>query len=207
MELDDLKAKTREIVAPSDHRGAEGRLPDELLRDIQGMDERTAKQARRAKPLYASAAAAFLAGSALTLFSVAPAAGPRAMHLAVLGAVFLVVVVLLHSKARAIARIDYSKPVTEFLADAERRYRPMRAVELSYAIPLLLLLALTGGRLVVAVFIPRYIDPGRAAVVIMVYAAFFLLVCGLGCYFTYKNWQRESRAILVEIRRMRQEME
>jgi hypothetical protein len=57
------------------------------------------------------------------------------------------------------------------------------------------------------VFIPRYIDPGRAAVVIMVYAAFFLLVCGLGCYFTYKNWQRESRAILVEIRRMRQEME
>lgn len=209
MELDDLKAKVRGITAPSDQesKGAGGGGADGLLAVIRAADERAASRARKAKPFYAIAAVTFLAGSALTLGSLAPAAGSRALHMAVLGGIFLLVGFLLHARARSLARMDYSRPVKEFLAGAEQRYRFMRPVDLSYSIPLLLVLALTGGRLVLDVLIPRYVGPGDAAVVVWAYAAFFLGVCGFGYYATYRNWRKEHAAIWAEIRRMREEME
>jgi hypothetical protein len=206
VELDDMKAKAREITAPAGGRAGEGEA-DGLLRAIRAADERAAGEARKATPFYAIAAAAFLAGGGLTLASVTPAAGSRALHFGVLGGVFLLLALLFRGKVRSLARTDYSRPVKVFLAEAERRYRFMRPVDLAYAIPLLLVLALTGGRLVVGRLVPRYVEVDDAAIVVWAYALFFLAVCGLGCYFTYRNWQKENGAIWAEIRRMRREME
>ncbi len=206
MELDDLKAKTREIKAPGADGAAGGRGEDKLLGAIREADERLRHEARKATPLHAVAGLAFLAGGVLSVRSVSPA-GSSSLHLVVLGGVFLLLAALLAAKARSLARMDYSKPVKTFLAEAERRYRFLRPSELVYSVPLLLLLAATGGRVLLDRLVPRYVGVDGRGVVIALYAVFFLAVCGMGYYFTYQNWQRANGRIWADIRRTREEME
>jgi hypothetical protein len=121
--------------------------------------------------------------------------------------VFLLLSLLLAAKARSLGQMDYSRPVTAFLAEAEKRYRFIGPAELAYSIPLLIVLAVTGGRVAVDMLVPRYIGAEDLGSVVLGYAVFFLTVCGLGYYFTYRNWQKAKGRIWSDIRRMRQEMQ
>jgi hypothetical protein len=85
---------------------------------------------------------------------------------------------------RALRAVDYSSPVKTFLAESEKRYRFIRPIDLSYSIPLLIVLAVTGGLFLADALVPRYVGEGGRGTVLLVYGAFFVAVCGMGYYFS-----------------------
>jgi hypothetical protein len=97
--------------------------------------------------------------------------------------------------------------VKTFLAETEKRYRFMRPVDLSYSIPLLLVLAVTGALALLDVLVPRYVSASHRGALLVGYGVFFAAVCLAGYCFTYKNWKRDNGEILAQIARMRQELE
>jgi hypothetical protein len=56
-------------------------------------------------------------------------------------------------------------------------------------------------------FVPRYFGASQIRPLLVAYGLFFVSVCGMGFFFTYKNWKREKGMILEEVRRMRQALE
>jgi hypothetical protein len=73
--------------------------------------------------------------------------------------------------------MDYSLPVRLFLAGAVQRYRFVRLLDLCHSIPLLIVLAVTGGFSVVESLIPYLFGESETVNVLGGYGAFFAAVC------------------------------
>jgi hypothetical protein len=210
MDLDSMKRASKEIRAPQmaiiGAAGASNEA-DTLLRRIQVTDEREQRQMRKALPLYLVAASTYALACIATFVGSSSGSAERATHFGVLAAIFMTVGALMLRNIHTIRRLDYSLPVHEFLAGTLQRYRFMRLLDLCYSIPLLIVLAVTGGFFIVSVMVPQYFEASKTVAVVIVYAIFFAGVCCMGFYFTYKNWRRDKGGIFEEIQRIRRELE
>lgn len=207
MELDELKDKTRDIKAPM--AGASGAeiLSDNLLHAIRERDEFECRRVRRALPFQLLASALFLLACVLFFFGIASIPTTLAAHYGSLTIVFMVIAILGVKKVRQMRGLNYSAPVNTFLLQTERRYRFMGPLEIAYSVPLLAIMAITGGLLVINAFVPRLVSEDNRVLLITAYGLFFLAVCAMGFGLTYINWKREKGSILDEIRRMRKTLE
>ena len=150
-------------------------------------------------PLFGEGGSAFLGAPS--------GSAARAMHFGVLAIVLMVVSLLLLKKLRGARELDYSAPVRIFLRETENRYRFIGPAELWYSIPLLAVLAVTGGLCVVDACIPHLFKESQIEPLLAAYGLFFAAVCALGYYFTYKDWKRGRGRILEDVRRMRHALE
>jgi hypothetical protein len=210
MELDKLKEMAREVKAPHFVRGETAGAPggaEALLQAIRQNDERECKRVRKALPFFLVAAALFALICLLFMLGPAPISTARAAHYGTLALVFMVVGSLSIKKLHDARELDYSAPVRTFLQQTENRYRFFGLPELCYSIPLLAALAVTGGFFIVDAFVPRYFGESQIQPLLVAYGLFFLSVCGMGFFFTYKNWKRDKGVIRAEVRRMRQALE
>jgi hypothetical protein len=209
MDLDDVKKMAQEVKAPQiagrvaadASGGTEG-----LLQAVMAADETECRQTRKAFPFYLIAAALYAVGCVSFFLGSSSGSPSRAIHLGVLAAIFLLLSILMLRKLHSIRALDYSKPVRAFLAETEGRYRFLGGLELWYTIPLLLVIAVSGGLYVVDALIPRYYMASRRAPVLAIYCLFFVAVCCMGYYFSYQNWKRDKGGIFEDIRRMRREL-
>ena len=176
---------------------------DALLQAIQGSDERELRQARKAYPFYLLAALIYAPGCAVSIVGANSGVPSRAIRLGVLASALMVVGSLLIRKLRAMRALDYTKPVRSFLEETEDRYRFMRPADMWYSIPLLLVLAVTGGFSVVDSLIPRYFTKLQLKPIVAAYGFFFAAVCGLGYHFSHKNW-RSLRGVLEPAHSLRE---
>lgn len=209
MDLGNLKKMAQEVKAPQiADGGAADRSSgtDSLLQAIKAADETECRRSRKAMPFYLIAAVLYGVGCVSFFLGSSSGSPSRAIHLGVLAAIFLLLSILILMKLHSIRALDYSMPVRTFLAETENRYRYLRLSELCYMIPLLLVLAVTGGAFVVDALIPRYFLESRRAHVLAVYSLYFAAVCCMGFYFSYRNWKRDKGGIFADIRRMRREL-
>jgi hypothetical protein len=209
MDLDDVKKMAREVKAPQ----IAGRVAadasggtDGLLQAVMAADETECRQTRKAFPFYLIAAALYAVGCVSFFLGSSSGSPSRAIHFGVLAAIFLLLSILMLRKLHSIRALDYSMPVRGFLAETECRYRFLRFSDLWYVIPLVLVIAVTGGLAVVDALIPRYFLESQRALVLAVYGLFFAAICCMGYYFSYQNWKRDKGGILEDIRRMRREL-
>lgn len=210
MELDKLKEMAREVKAPRIVRGEAAGAPggaEALLQAIRENDERECRRARQALPFYLVAATLFALICLPFMFGFPSISTARAVHYGALAVVFMVVGILLIKKLHDARELDYSAPVRTFLRQTENRYRFYGPLERCYSIPLLAALAVTGGFFVVDALVPRYFGESQIQPLLVAYGLFFVSVCVMGFFFTYKNWKRDKGMLLEEVRRMLQALE
>ena len=209
MDLDNLPKAAKEIKAPQIVRaGASGatNMTDNLLQEIKAADEKERRQTRKALPFYIVAAVPFAVGCVAFFLGSSSGYTSRAINYGVLAAILMLVSILMTKKLHSIRALDYSKPVLASLAETQDRYRFLRPWDFGYMIPLLLVLAVTGGLSLAASLIPRYFAESQRITVWIVYGLFFVGVCCMGFYFSFKNWKLDKGGILEEIQRMRREL-
>jgi hypothetical protein len=124
----------------------------------------------------------------------------------IIGLIFAINTILVLRHRRRLARIDYGRPVGEFLAEAEERYDFLIQRTFHWSLPLLGLLGFGGWFLWEYAFLRIFPEAGTAPL-LAAYVIFFLSVSAAGTYFTYRDWLQEKGPVWRELKRMRRELE
>ncbi len=208
METDEWKERTRSVTAPTGTSHGHRSSTDDLIRALREADAAESRLLRKAQPLLAVTAGAFLiVFLIMTFLPVRDVLGSQIDLFGLLTFIFLLQLVLLRKRRRILQRQDYGEPVRIFLSKAQQRYRFMRPTELLYAIPLLLLLGIAGGIFVVDWYARRVQSADHSGTVLAIYVAFFLIVCAAGFFFTFRDWSAAKKDLFVRIGQMRDDLE
>jgi hypothetical protein len=182
---------------------------ESLLALVQRRDEQERKALRKATLFFGIATGIYLFVTARLVveFLATPEASPsRLIGFSIIGLIFAIKTILMLRHRRRLARIDYGRPVGEFLADAERRYDFLIQQTFPWSLPLLGLLGFGGWFLWEYAFLRIFPEAGTVPL-LAGYVFFFLAVSAAGYYFTYRDWLREKGPIWREIERMRRELQ
>ena len=202
MDLDELK-KSLQKATPRESQITSGGV-ESLLARLRAMEAVEQARLKKARVLYAVTVGIFaFVFVVLCLVPSAVTHASRIVHQGVLLVAFSVVLLSLRQRIVALARVDYSQPVKAFLEGALRLHRlgPATWGEYAVAIVGLIVLWLSGGYVLYEVYFTR-LDSARVPMALGLYTLGFVGVVVMGCYFTWKNWQRDKGAVVEEIRRL-----
>ena len=204
MDWNDMQDKLRTIKAPqrpSDRAGSTDTGAD-LIERLKTHDAQEQAELKQARSLFVVATVLMgLVFAVLCFRPLEPLHTPRVLHQGVLLAAFVYISLALRKKLWELSKVDYTRPARSFLEEAERRYIFMSLRNYLVALVGLVLLGVASAPYVVRLFLSRYVDPRHYSTVIVLYCLFYLLVCAMGFYFTYRNWKRDKAPLLEEIRR------
>lgn len=202
MDLDELKNRLQESTT-REPRAAGGEV-ESLVARLRAMEACEQDMLRKARVLYAVTVGLFaFVFVVLCLVPSAATHGSRIVHQGVLLVVFGGLLLALRQRIGALTRVDYSQPVKAFLEGALRLHRLGPATWGEYTVTILglIVLWLSGGYVLYEVYFTR-LDPGRVPMALGLYTLGFMGVVVMGCYFTWKNWQRDKGPVVDEIRRL-----
>lgn len=118
----------------------------------------------------------------------------------ILAAGFFAGSVYLYLAGKPIAAPVYCRPMTEFLAIAEKRFRFMGLRDWLIVIPLLLVLGTGGGM----IFVDRLSNyTGNVSLLTAIWIIFWIGLCIFAFIVSRKDWQKEYGSLIEEIRAMR----
>jgi fatty acid desaturase len=203
MDWNDMRDKLRKIKAP----GMQFDPPksgggDDLIAKLRAHDAEERERLRRSRVLFWVATGGMGFGFVgVCLLPPGPLHVPRVVYQGALLAAFIYSTLALREKMWKLSRVDYTQPAQSFLREAEQRYVFMRTRDYIVMLVGLLALGLASAPYVVGLFLSRYVDPRHSSAVILLYCLFYLFVCVMGLYFTYRNWRRDKAPVLAEIRR------
>ncbi len=204
MDWNDIQDKLRKIRAPqvrSDPPGSPGG-GDSLTARLRAHDAVEREKLRKSRWLFWVATALLgLVFVGVWLVPPGPLYASRIVYQGVLLAAFVDATLALHRRLWALARVDYTQPASRFLEQAERRYTFMRPGDYAVMLVGLLVLGMGSAPYVIRLFLNRYVAPQHEAAVVVGYGIGYLLICGLGLYFTYCNWKRDKAPLLEDIRK------
>jgi TRAP-type C4-dicarboxylate transport system permease small subunit len=206
MNLDEFKSSTRSVKAPEaapTPLKASMRSMEDLIEELKKADAVEIKKNRHRM-------VCFIAGGVLLAFAFSrtwPLQDGTTNHWikAMTGLLALWYVGLGISSGyimRQYVRIDYTTPLSIFLAQAEKRFRLLDGQGLllaSLILPIAVLCIIAGGHYVRDAFY-RHLPSVQANTVAVGYYLFIALVFILGSYFTYKNWLKERAPYWREIK-------
>jgi len=180
-----------------------------LLAELKAADDRQRKMLRRATTLFSIATAAFVL--VLVVMFLDPSAGGAARNQSMLqkgglALIYLLVTGVYVIGLRRLARIDYAAPVRGFLKQAELRYRFMSPSDWTLSLLGLVVVGVISsiGSVPYLSRVFGYRDnPGP---MYLYFIIFFILVAGMGLYFTWKNWKRDRAPLWRQIREAMKEL-
>ncbi|MBN2354906.1 hypothetical protein JXO59_02275 [candidate division KSB1 bacterium] len=197
MNLDEIKSKTRKVRVPDLMRSSmqpSVHSMNDLIDALKVADEAERKKARRMMLFFILSGA--LWAFVLILNLVMPSSLSQqqgVLHRGLLALWLLAIGLYSGHIARRHAKVNYSEPLSIFLAQAKKRYsliEPRGIVFTILILPIALFCIMAAGDYMTYVF-QRYISADDLYLVSIVFYFFILLVFILGSVFTYKNWQRE----------------
>ena len=203
MDWNDMQDRLRRIKAPRIRSDPpESASGGDLITRLRAHDAAEQERLRRSRILFvvATGLMAFVFVG-LCFLPPEPLRSLRVAHQGVLLAGFVYITLGLRKKLWELSKVDYTCPARSFLEEAEGRYVFMSFRDYLVAFVGLLLLGSASAPYVVGLFLSRYVDPRHCPVVVVLYCLFYLLVCVMGFYFTYRNWKRDKAPLLEEIRR------
>jgi MFS family permease len=204
MDWNDMRDELRKIKAPpmrADPLGSPAAAGD-LVQRLKTREAKEQAKLKQSRVLFVVATGLMgFVFAGLCLLPPTPLHALRVLHQGVLLAAFVYITLALRKKLWELSKVDYTRPARSFLEEAERRYVFMSLRDYLVAFVGLLLLGSASAPYVVGLFLSRYVDPRHYPVVVVLYCLFYLLVCALGFYFTYRNWKRDKAPLLEEIRR------
>jgi len=204
MDWNDMQDKLRKIKAPQTRSDPPGPINAgaDLIERLKTHDAEEQARLKQSRLLFLVATGLMgFVFAGLCLLPSGSLHALRVVHQGVLLAAFVYLTLALRKKLWELSKVDYTRPARAFLEEAERRYVFMRVRDYLVALVGLLLLGIASGPYVVGLFLSRYVDPRHYPVVTVLYCLFYLLVCAMGFYFTYRNWTRDKAPLLAEIRR------
>ncbi len=202
MDWNDMQDRLRKIKSPQMRSDPLVPAGDALMARLKAHDAAEQEKLRQSRLLFGVAVGFMgLVFVGTWLVPSGPLYGPRIVHQGVLLAAFVYLTLALRKKLWELSQVNYTRPVRSFLEEAERRYVFMSFRDYLVAFVGLFLLGIASAPYVVELLLSRYVDPRRSPVVIVSYCLFYLLVCAMGFYFTYRNWKRDKAPLLEEIRR------
>jgi hypothetical protein len=211
MDWNDMRDELRKIKAPQIRPGAPGPVGGSVDDLIERLKKHEAgEQAKLKQSRFLFLVATGFMGFAFVGISLSQS-GPlhvhRTLHQGVLFAAFVYITVGLKKKLWDLSKVDYTRPASSFLEEAERRYVFMRPRDYVIMICGLLLLGVGSAPYVLGVFLSRYVDRSHDHAAVVLYCLFYLLLCAMGFYFTWRNWRRDKASLLADIHTMRDALE
>jgi hypothetical protein len=209
MELDELKDRMKHVHAPRVEAAGSGQPAgtlDDLMRRLRAQDDQDRRRLGRIKIFFGIAAVVYFAILILTF--ILPPDGPAERNRLVLTAFTLVFVATATRSvvaARRIASTDYAAPVGAFLEEIERRYRFANWKDVWLFVPLFAVITLAGG-MGWMIGAERYVPGLDRSTALILFGAFWLIVCAVGALFGRADWKKSRAPILKEIRRFRMEL-
>jgi hypothetical protein len=210
MELNDFRPAIGRVKAPAAGNKAAPELGD-LVNRLRQAEERELENLRKGRLLYGIAVVLSAAISIVVLLAWIRSPGSDGgwqrpiYHAGLLGA-FLVAALGATAKLRRLALVDYSQPVSAFLAQAETRFAFMSPADYLLSLAGLVALALATGPYVVDLVTERYLSSLSRSTGALIYTGFYLSVAVFGYWATWANWRRDRAPFLEEIRQTRRSL-